>query len=91
MHHVFTLTESVSMATRAERQMERPNALSWERNSTDSTQAAQSQGKQPTATPMTPTQPITPTGRGANSNNIPRQLVAIPPSGLAKHVPDTTR
>jgi hypothetical protein len=32
MHHVFTLTEVVSLATRAEKQLDQPKASTWEQN-----------------------------------------------------------
>jgi hypothetical protein len=35
MQHVFTLTEAVSLATRAEKQLERSRVSIWERNSGD--------------------------------------------------------
>jgi hypothetical protein len=37
MHHVFTLTEAISLATQAEKQVERPRAPTWEQNPNDST------------------------------------------------------
>jgi hypothetical protein len=36
MHRVFTLTEVVSLATRAEKQLKRPRPPTWEQNSSDS-------------------------------------------------------
>jgi len=45
MHPVFTLNQAVSLATRAEKQLERPRAPTWERNPSDSTRATQGRGK----------------------------------------------
>jgi hypothetical protein len=39
MHPGFTLNEAVSLATRAEKQLEQPKAPTWERNRSDSTRA----------------------------------------------------
>jgi hypothetical protein len=39
MHHVFTLTEAVSLATLAEKQLDWPKASTWERNPNDSTRS----------------------------------------------------
>lgn len=41
MHLVFTLIEVVSLATRAEKQLERPRAPTWERNLSNSTRPTQ--------------------------------------------------
>jgi len=74
MHPVFTLNEAVSLATRAEKQLERPRAPTWERNPRDSTRATQGRGKQSLVPTVTPSQPVTSTGKGASSSsNIPRQ------------------
>lgn len=76
MHHVFTLNEAASLATRAEKQLERPKAPTWERNLSDSTKATQGRGKQSLVPTVTPSQPVTSTGKGASScSNTPRQPV----------------
>jgi hypothetical protein len=41
MQHVFTLTEAVSLATRAEKQLERSRVSTWERNPGDSGRVTQ--------------------------------------------------
>lgn len=59
MHFVFTLNEAVSLATRGEKQLERPRAPTWERNPSDSTRPTQGRGKQPLVPTVTPSQPMT--------------------------------
>ncbi|XP_059428546.1 uncharacterized protein LOC132162315 [Corylus avellana] len=74
MHPVFTLNEAVSLVTRAEKQLEKPRAPTWERNSSDSTRPTQGPGKQPLVPTLTPSQPVTSTGKGArSSSSTPRQ------------------
>ncbi|XP_059429202.1 uncharacterized protein LOC132163019 [Corylus avellana] len=69
MHPVFTSNEAVSLATRAEKQLERPKATTWERNPSDSTRPTQGRGKQPLVPTVTPSQPVTSTGKGASSSS----------------------
>jgi len=79
MHHVFTLNEAVSLATRAKKQLERPRAPTWERNLSDSMRPTQGRGKQPLIPTITPSHPVTSTGKGASSSsNISRQPVNNP-------------
>jgi hypothetical protein len=47
MQHVFTLTEAVSLATRAEKQLERSRVSTWERNPGALGRTTQNRGKQP--------------------------------------------
>ena len=54
VHPVFTLNKAVSLATRTEKQLERPRAPTWERNLSDSTRPTQGRGKQPLVSTVTP-------------------------------------
>jgi hypothetical protein len=63
-----------SLATRAEKQLERPRAPIWERNPSDSMRPTQCWEKQLLVPTITPSQPVTSMGKGASrSSNIPRQ------------------
>ena len=79
MHHVFTLNEAVSLATRVEKQLKRPRASIWERNLSNLTRPTQGWGKQPLVPTVTPSQPVTSMRKEASSSsNIPRQPVNNP-------------
>jgi hypothetical protein len=70
MQRVFTLTEAVSLATRAEKQLERSKASTSKWNSSDSGRAMQNPGKRPMVLTGTTVQPLAPgrmTTGGSNS------------------------
>jgi hypothetical protein len=78
MQHVFTITEAVSLATRAEKQLERSRVSTWEWNPGDSGRTTQNRGKQPVVSSGT-TQPSVPGGKTTGgSSSGQRQLVTIP-------------
>jgi hypothetical protein len=68
MHPIFTLNNVVSLATRADKQLEQPRAITWEGNPSDSTRVTQGQGKQSLVPKVTPSQLVTSTGKGASSS-----------------------
>jgi hypothetical protein len=63
MQHVFTLIEGVSLATYANKRLERFRASTWERNLVDLGRAMQNRGKQPMVSTRTIVQPSTPGGK----------------------------
>lgn len=57
MQHVFTLNEVVSLATRAEKQLERTRASTWEQNPSNPGTSSENRGKQPMVSTGTTVQP----------------------------------
>jgi hypothetical protein len=63
MHPVFTSNKVVSLATRAEKQLERPSTLTWERTLSDLTRPTQGWRKQLLVPTITPSEPVTSRGK----------------------------
>ena len=79
MQHVFTLIEVVSLATRAEKQLERPRASTWEWDLGNPGRSTENRGKQPMVSTGTTVQPTAPGGRATGGSSSQKQPLAIPP------------
>jgi hypothetical protein len=91
MQHVFTLTEAVSLATRAEKHLERSRVSTWEWNPGDSGRVTQNWGKQPMVSTETTAQPSAPGGkttRGSSSGQRQPVTITTPNNPYARPGPE---